>query len=116
MDLIDIQWRAVDLVAVAVLQPGAVSPLVAVDGVELAGGAGAGLRVEGVGVGLVAQDPVGAGDGELVGVVGLTAGEKALPDAVGDLLHGVGVHIPEIEITHYGDGQGPRRPYAEHIA
>ena len=72
--------------------------------------------MEGVGIGLVAQDPVGAGNGELVGVIGPPAGQEALPDAAGDLLHGIGFQIPEIEITHYGDSSRPRRPDPEHIA
>ena len=116
VDLVDVQWRVVDGVGMPVLQPLLVAPLVAVDGAELAGGAGAGFRVEGVGVRLVAQLPVRPGDGEFVGVIGLSAGDKDLPDPIGDLMHGVGPGIPEIEITHYGYSLCPRRPDAKHIA
>ena len=115
MDLVDIQRRGVDGGAAAALPPGPVAPPVAVDGIELAGGAGAGLGVEGVGVRLHPLHAVRTCDGELIGVVGAAAGDEALPDAVGDLGHGVGPGVPGIEITHHGDSPGPRRPDAEHI-
>ena len=102
--------------AAAALLPRPVAPPVAVDGVELAVVSRARFGVEGVGIGLPAENAVGPGDGEFIGIVGLSAGNKALPDPAGDLLHGMGAGIPGIEITHHGNGLCPRRPDAEHIA
>ena len=116
VDLVDVQRRGVDGLSVALFAPCLVPPGIAVDGIELAGGAGAGLGVEGVGVRLQAHHAVCAGDGELIGVIGLAAGNEALPDAVRDLFHGVGRLVPGIEITHYGDSLRPRCPDAEHVA
>ena len=116
VDLINIQRRGIDGMVMAAFPPGIVRPVIAVDGVELACGAGAGFGVEGVGIGLQPEDAVRAGDGELVGVVGPAAGNEALPDAIGNLGHRMGVGIPGIEITHHGNGLCPRRPDAEHIA
>lgn len=116
MDLIDVQRGVVDGVRMAVLQPLLVAPLIAVDSIKLTGSTGPGLSVEGVGVCFVAQIPVLPGDSKFVGVKGLSAGDKDLPDPIGDFMHGMGLGIPKIEITHYGYSLCPRRPDAKHIA
>ena len=116
MDLINIQRRVVDGPGAAALPPGSVVPMISLDAVQLAGGAGAGLGVEGIGVRLQPPDAVGAGHGELVSVVGLAAGNETLPDALSDLFHGVSVRIPGIEVTHHGDRLRPWRPDAVHVA
>src|SRR5699024_8357044 len=77
---------------------------------------GPGFRMEGIRICLIVQFPVRTGDGKFIGVVGLSAGDKDLPDSIGDFMHGMGFNIPEIEITHYGYSFSPRRPDAKHIA
>ena len=94
MDLVDVQGGVVNGLLAPGLLPGAVVPLEVLQAVELAGGAGAGLGVEGVGVGLQMGRAVGAGDGKFVGVIDVSAGNKAFPDALGDLLHRMGGRIP----------------------
>ena len=80
MDLVDVQGGLVDLVLFLLGQEGGVGPLEVFDVVELSGGGGAGLAVEGVGVRLQPDLPVGAGDGVLVSRVLPKAGDEALPD------------------------------------
>ena len=61
-------------------QEGGVGPLEVLNVIELSGGGGAGFAVEGVGVRLQPDLPVGAGDGVFVGHVFPKAGDEALPD------------------------------------
>ena len=55
MDLIDIQRRCIDRMLRLLLPEGGIGPVKALDVVELAGGGGPGLRVEAVGIRLLAD-------------------------------------------------------------
>ena len=103
-------------VAVAVLQPGAVSPLVAVDGVELAGGAGAGLRVERVGVRLGHYLAILTVDRIFIRIITLQAGDEPLPNAALHFFQGGGIFIPSVKITEDADLLGVGRPDPEGVA
>ena len=84
------------------LPEGLVAPAEAGDVIQLAGGGGAGLRMEPIGVGLQAGLPVGAGDRVFVSGEFLQAGDEALPLLA---LAGqrIGRFIPTVEIAHHGD-------------
>ena len=116
VDFINIQRAAVYGVLGPVVHPALVAPLVAGQVVQLGGVAGAGLGVEGVGVGL-GQHPAGGGvDGVFIGVILLQAGNKDLPDAAVQGLHGVGILAPAVEIAHNGHLLGMGSPDTEHPA
>ena len=101
--------RAVDdIPLVLVLDPGGVAPGVAVGG--------AGLGVEGVGVGLVDQLIRRGGDAVFVDIKLFDAGYEPFPDAVRDFFHRVFAGCPAVEVAHDGNGLGVRCPNAEHHA
>ena len=113
MNFINIQRFLVNGIVLPVIHPAAVSPAVTGQVIELGGGAGTGLRVEGVGVGL-GQDPAGGGmHCVLIVVKLLQAGDKDLPNAAGEQLHGVIGVVPAVEIAHYGDRLGVGSPNPE---
>ena len=116
MDLIDVHGGAVDLVVPTALHPGGVAPFVSGDVVNFAAGAGPGLTVERVGVGLHPQFPVRSFHGKFIGIIALKARNKGLPDALGDLLHGILFPIPAVEIAHHRNRGGIGSPHPEHIA
>ena len=76
--LVDVQRLVVHRLLIAaevLIRPGKMLNVI-----ELAGGAGAGLRVEAVGVGLVAHSPVRAGHGVFIGGIDWQIRDKALPE------------------------------------
>ena len=91
---------------------GIVRPVEVLNVIELAGGAGAGLRVEAVGVGLVAHSPVSAGHGVFIGGIDRQIRDKALPELpLGG--KGVGPRVPAVEVPHHGNGPGVGSPDVE---
>ena len=112
VDLVDVQGGLVDLVLFLLGQESGVGPLEILNVIELSGGGGAGLAVEGVGVRLQPDLPVGAGDGVFVGRVFPKAGDEALPDlAVPG--QGVDAVCPAVEVAHDADALGVRGPDPE---
>ena len=91
---------------------GLIRPRKMLDVIKLAGGAGAGLRVEAVGVRLVAESAVRAGDGVFIAGVDRQIRHKALPELP---LGGQGrfLRVPAVEVPHHGDGLGPGGPDVE---
>ncbi len=114
MYLVDVEGLVINGVFVPVGHPAFVSPTVACQVIELGGGAGTGLGVEGIGIRLQPADSVGAGNGVFVDVVLLYAGKTAFPNAVANGLHGVGVLGPAVKIAHQGYRPGVGRPDPEH--
>ena len=114
--LVDIQRTVVDRMALPVLQPLLVAPLIAGQVVELGGVAGTGLGVEGVGVGLGQHPAVPGVDRVLICIVLLHARDKQLPHAAVQAVHGVGLLTPAVEVAHHGHAPGVGRPHAEDIA
>ena len=113
VDLVDVGGVVVDGGAGPPLKPGSVAPLVARQVIELGGGAGTGLGVEGVGVGLQTYLAVRGGDGVLINVVLLHPVHMDLPDAVAQGEHGGGLVIPAVEVAHQGNGLGVGGPDPE---
>ena len=116
MDLVDVQRPVVDGVFLPVVQPGLVVPLVVPQLVELGGGAGPGLGVEGVGVGLHQQPAVRRLDRIFIGIIPGKSGDKALPQAAPQGGHGGLAVRPAVEIPHHRDLQGVGGPDSEDIA
>ena len=116
MDLVNVERRAVEGCLCAARAPFVIPPAVPAKIVELAGCAGAGFCVEGVGVGLEHRVAPLRGDGELIRVITLQSRDKAFPETVRVLFHRVGVAVPAAEIAHNGHMRGVRRPGAEDVA
>ena len=98
----------------AFLPPRSIMPVVAADVVDLAVRAGAGGRVEGVGVGLPHRAPVRAGDDVLIAVIDFGIGLGQLPHAAVQPRHGGA--LPAVEVSGQRHGTGMGRPHAEDIA
>ena len=116
MNLVNIERRVVEGRFRAARAPFVIPPAVAAEVIELAGRTGAGLGVEGVGVGLEDRFARLCRHSKLVSVVTLEGRHKALPEAVRVLFHRVGVAVPAAEIAHNGHIRGVRRPGAEDVA
>ena len=102
MQLVDIDGRVDGVGGAAGLLPGLVLPLVALQPVDLAAVGGAGLGVEGVGVGLEQQVVGRRGDAVFVHIIFPDARDKCLPDAaVLQGVHGVAAGHPAVEIPHH---------------
>ncbi len=72
------------------------------------------LGPQGDGIGLEADDAVGAADRELVGVARGRLGYEQLPDAGGtERPHRVCALVPDVEVADHADGAGSGRPDRE---
>ena len=78
-----------------------------------AGGIRHQLGAIGEGIGFVDGCAAGAHHQIFVGLAYLGMGRPALPDALGDLVHGGIFPIPKIKVTHHGNTLGMGRPYTE---
>ena len=97
------------------LQPGLIAPDIAAQLIDLGGGAGTGLSVEGIGIGLGQDTAVLCVNGIFIGVVALKAGDKSLPHAAADGSEGVIGLIPVVEISHDAYCLGIGGPHTEDI-
>ena len=113
MYFINIQRFLIDGVALPVVHPALVPPLVAGEIVQFGGGAGTGLGVEGVGVGLGQHPAVPGVDGVLIIIILLQAGQKCLPDTALQRTHGVVGVVPAVKVPHHRHGLGVRSPHPE---
>ena len=110
MHLVDVQRPVV--YRLLPLSEGSVRPWKMLNVIELAGRAGAGLRVEPVGVRLVAHPAVLPGNGVFVAGIGRQIRQEALPELpLGRKGRGGG--IPAVEIPYHGDRRGMGCPDAE---
>ena len=116
VDLIDVEGLLVDRVLLPPVQPAPVPPCIAAQLIELGGGTGPGLGVEGIGIGFEQHPAVRRLHGVLVEVVLPEPGDKALPDAPLQRFHGVAPGNPLVEIAHHRHGRRVGRPDPEHMS
>ena len=110
MDLVNIQRLMVHrllITAEILIRPGKMLNVI-----ELAGGAGAGLRMEPVGVRLVVNSAILAGNGILIAGIDGQVRKKALPEfaLLGKWING---QVPAVKISDYGNSLCMRRPNVE---
>ena len=98
------------------LEPLAVAPVIAGDVVDLGAVAGAGLGVEGEGVGLGPVLAAAAIYHILIRGIALHAGDKQLPHSALGEGHGEGTSVPAIELAHEADLFGVGSPDPEDVA
>ena len=118
MQLIDGHRRAQGIALCARGEEFAVLPLPALDVPDLAARGGAGLGVEGEGVGLEHGVAALVHDAVFVDVALLDAGDEGAPDAVLAAVHGVGGAVPAVEVADDRDLARVGGPYHEavHVA
>ena len=108
--LVDVQRLVVHRLLIAaevLIRPGKMLNVI-----ELAGGAGAGLRMEPVGVRLVVNSAILAGNGILIAGIDGQVRKKALPELalLGKWING---QVPAVKISDHGNSLCMRRPNVE---
>ena len=115
VDLIDIQRRCIDRVLGLFLPKSAVRPLESADVVQLAGRRRPGLRVEAVGVRLLADLTVRPADRIFIGGIDRQVRQESLPD-LPPAGQGRRPLLPVVEIAHDGHRLRMGRPHPERPA
>ncbi|MPM43892.1 hypothetical protein SDC9_90569 [bioreactor metagenome] len=112
VNLVDVQGRGINRVVSLFLPEFRIGPWKALDVYELAGRCGAGLRVESVGVRLVAHGAVRSGHGIFIGGIPGQVRQKSGPGLPLPLQRRGG-DIPLVEISHHAHRGGVGRPDPE---
>ena len=116
MDLVDVH-RAVEQLALALLAAvSGITPRIAVQRADPAGGLRQAAGTEAIGIGFVYRASVGTADAEFISVALLGIDGKCLPDAVFQIGHRHIHRIPEIPVAGHTHALRTRRPDAENIS